>query len=425
MHAKPFLLTMALLVLIVVCAIPLYGIYRHNAAYDEAFPPHSSLRIDPTGTQALHNALASQPALLVERLHTDLYFFELEEPSVVLLSGAAYGPDPESMLERFEKELERGSRVVISFAGWDRPDELELILWAEEAPDEEEKPDEGDDDGEGEGEAGGEGEGEGDEEPTVDISARWGFTYAVREFEDEESSEWPPENATRVVPSGVLPETVPWSSEIVFTEAAPEWTVIYERQGEAVVMERRFGAGSVVLSSDSYLLTNEGVRDAACAPYVSWLLGDYHRVIFSESHLGLQEQPGFMKFIIRFRLHGLLLALLITAALLAWRAAYSVVPRHSLAEDDAEQYEHRSRDASFVLVSLLHRSIPPDRIVATCVSEWSRSHPHAPVPRVAPTGKSAAAAVAAYRALQLQLSRTPGSAGKPFSTSTKDNAGTP
>ncbi len=70
-----------------------------------------------------------------------------------------------------------------------------------------------------------------------------------------------------------LPDTLHWHSGIIFTNLLHSWRVIYARAGKAVVIERKFGRGSVVIATDSYLLSNEAMLKDRHADLLAWLVG--------------------------------------------------------------------------------------------------------------------------------------------------------
>ena len=138
------------------------------------------------------------------------------------------------------------------------------------------------------------------------------------------------------------------------------------------MMDRSWGKGSIVLCSDSYLVSNEAMQEQRHPELLAWLIGPSSRVIFDETHLGVAERPGVMTLIRRYRLAGVLGALAIVAGLFIWKNGASLVPKRDVREivDLASPEGH---DVTAGLSNLLRRSIAPGQVTAVCVAEWTRS----------------------------------------------------
>jgi hypothetical protein len=181
-----------------------------------------------------------------------------------------------------------------------------------------------------------------------------------------------------------LPQDLRWHSAAMF-RSRPDWHVVYARTNEPVVMEKAVGKGTIVALTDGFLLSNEALRNDPQMTFLRWLIGPGKAVVFEETHLGIEEQPGLVSLARRYRLHGLGLALILVAALYVWRSASSLTPR--AAHADARDAEMRvAGDAASGLARLLARTIAPTDLVRACLDAWRQSHPHPPdwlAPRVA------------------------------------------
>jgi hypothetical protein len=83
------------------------------------------------------------------------------------------------------------------------------------------------------------------------------------------------------------------------TLEAPDW-----QEWSHGAIERKFGAGSVVLVPDSFPLSNQGLRDARDAPFISQLTGSAHHIWFDENHFGVVETGSVAKLMRQYRLEG-------------------------------------------------------------------------------------------------------------------------
>ena len=174
-----------------------------------------------------------------------------------------------------------------------------------------------------------------------------------------------------------LPQTLDWHSGVVFTNLDKAWRVIYARGSNAVIIERKFGRGSVVMATDSYFVSNEAMAKDRHADLLAWLIGANRNVVFDEAHLGIVETSGVAMLMRKYRLHGLAAGLILLAGLFIWKNSTSLVPPHT---DGQRENLIIGKDAASGFVNLLRRSIAPRDLLATCFAEWKKS--------VAPEGKS-------------------------------------
>jgi hypothetical protein len=173
-----------------------------------------------------------------------------------------------------------------------------------------------------------------------------------------------------------LPYTLDWHSGIVCSNLNAAWHKIYLRGTNPVVVERRFGHGSVVIATDSFFLSNEAMQRDRHADVLAWLVSSGSNVVFDEAHLGVMESSGVAMLMRKYRLHWLAGALVLLAGLFVWKNSVSLIPPH--ADEGSEEFI-AGKDAAAGFVNLLRRSIPGRDLLATCFAEWSKAS--------APTGK--------------------------------------
>jgi len=61
----------------------------------------------------------------------------------------------------------------------------------------------------------------------------------------------------------------------------------------AVVIERDFGKGSVVIATDSYFVSNESMEQDRHADLLAWLIGANKNVVFDEAHLASSKHRAW------------------------------------------------------------------------------------------------------------------------------------
>lgn len=375
---------------IVACAVVfIFGVvqlFKVRFAIGDVYPPYSSLRSDPLGTMAFYESLEKMPGFTVRRDYSTANQLPDGKSTAYLhLAASRYEWErmPESMLKEIEQFVTGGGRLVITLSPeaasgyqsrWnsEKDSETNSVPPVKDSND----PEKSDDAPEKKSEPGKSKkkipkspEEEELEKHWVSIQARWGLSFKMINLEPGDDNRFeaaPVHNRTDLL----LPETLQWHSGITCTHSNAAWQTIYARGTNAVVTERAFGRGSVVIATDSFFLSNEAMRDDRHPELLSWLIGGSRRVVFDEAHLGVMESPGVATLMRKYRLHWLTAGLLLLAGLFIWKNSTSLVPAH----DDEQQRDYVvGRDASSGFVNLLRRSIATRDLLATCFAEWKRS----------------------------------------------------
>lgn len=376
----------------------LYHLLMLRYESGEVYPPYSSFRADPLGTRALYEAFELVPGVEVSRNLQPFTRLGVGRDTALLICGASLSKDPKEALDAINRFVVTGGRLVVSFVpmpdkplGFDREKELKKIVKEAKASKEEDESDaetgeeersDGDpDEEEGSDVEPGEDRPDDDAAQTllgqmklVSIEDVWGFKYGFLKLTSSNDSTYDEVEALRAPEVEGLPESVSWHTALFFEELDEAWTPIYERDGRAVMMERSMGDGTIVLSSDSYFLSNEAMWEERHADLIAWLLAgravdEAHAakgVVFDEFHFGIGERPGVAALARRYRLHGLITALGVMALLFVWKSLASLTPK----VDEVDAAETLGMDSRAGLSNLLRRSIPPSQVLSTCYEEW-------------------------------------------------------
>lgn len=349
----------------------------------EVYPIYCSLRADPLGTKAFADSLRELPHLSLRRNYTSITKVHADTPITLFYAGTphqAWWQDDE--LRHVEELAISGSRIVISFLPVDH------ALTGEEAKDfaeaekrhkelreekrtgkKETKPEEKKDADKKKKDP------KKDEEvmPLTmfsfnEVAGRWGFAFR---YFPKRGNDAPPRRAKAVEPADHLEADLSWHSALNFGQPTDKWHALYSIEGSAVVIERRFGAGSIVLASDSFFLSNEALRNERSPRLLAWLVGSSRTVVFDEESHGVRENPGVATLVRKYGLHGVAGGLLLIAALFVWKNASHLVPPPK--SDDSDGDLIRGREASEGLIHLLRRSIEPSALLAVCAGEWKKA----------------------------------------------------
>lgn len=171
--------------------------------------------------------------------------------------------------------------------------------------------------------------------------------------------------------AGDLDSEIAWRSAMYFPNTKNLWNPLYLCDSEPVVVERSYGKGSIVLCSDAYFLSNEGMRTARSPKLILRLLGENRTVMFDEYHHGVQEHMNVTGLMRKHGLGGIILSLAGVIALFLWRVMVPFLP--SRIADDPSASHVMGRDASEGFVNLLRRSVPLKDLLNVCVQEWQKT----------------------------------------------------
>jgi hypothetical protein len=413
-------------------AAGVFQLFKLRFESGDVYPPYSSLRADPLGSMALYESLEKLPGYSVRRDYSTNNRLP-DGPGTAYLHLASdrfeWTELPDDIFKEIEMFLSRGGRLVITLlpdsSGY-TPFQRVRNRQYQSDPDKDEKPkDEKSKDEKNKGEKApvekktdqkkdqskdeiedpdskdkkvtdkkiaedkGKAEKSKDEKsvqrtnPTgkkakrkrpgqaedVSIKERWGLDFGMVPLEQGTNDAYEPvrvKNKTDLP----LPGTLDWHSGVVFTNLDKAWHVIYARGSNAVVIERKFGHGSVAFATDSYFISNEALEKDRHADLLAWVIGPVKNVVFDEAHLGVAETSGVAVLMRKYRLHGLALGLILLAGLFIWKNAVSLVPPH---EDESKRDFVTGKNAAAGFVNLLRRNIPLRDLLAACFDEWKKS----------------------------------------------------
>ena len=344
----------ALLVLGAAFALGLARLYSLRFETGDVYEPYSSLRADPLGTRAFYESL--DRLLPAQRNYRPLSRLDVAPEATLFWLGEHWDEldAPRADLERLEAFVSAGGRLVLAF----RPvAEVPRFRNFGKLPPGAKKV--------------GKDEEDEHESPIVNLTNRWRFSLGFESLPAIDGEKHQPATAQRVEDLP-LPETLLVHTVLTFAGTSNEWRVIYARtNGAATMIEKHLGRGSIVLCADAFPFSNEALLKARQSSLLAWLTGPARRVVFDEAHLGVSEDPGIATLARRYRLHGLFGALLVLAGLYVWKNSASLVPRRAARAGDTVSEAIAGRDSATGFINLLRRSVPRDRLLATCLEQWN------------------------------------------------------
>lgn len=332
----------------------------------DVYPPYSSLRADPLGTMVLSESLEIMPGLTVRRDFSDANKLPETPHTTYLHLGAEeyeWHELPVALFHEIEAFATRGGRLAVAFApvtttNYFFPPTITVTnttgtnaaarkrVRVRRALQDDEP-----------------------EVRRVSVEERWGLEFAFQGLERGEDGVYQPVTVANLS-ALPLPARLDWHSGLVFTNLDARWRVIYARGTNPVVVERAFGRGTVVLATDSYFLSNEAMWRARHPEMLAWFVGAAKHVVFDEAHLGVVETSGMAVLMRKYRLQGVIAALLVLGGLFIWKNSFSLVPPPRV--EPRKQFI-AGKDAAGGFVNLLRRNIPPAQILDVCFEEWVKS----------------------------------------------------
>ena len=327
----------------------------------DIFPRYSSFRSDPQGVKIFFQSLKEYPDIVAERLVKPLEEDNTEGKTLLFLGydASSVGRNIDTVLDPF---LTSGGHAVVAFkpakAIRRRPkkDDSETEIGKDKDADVEEESKPKNHDPETCGSC-----------QNRMVKERW--QVELEWFSRKELKDLDPENRAIPVSENQRLEPIYWNSALWFDTLGEEWNVLYEYLGKPVVIERTWGAGSVILMADSYLFSNEAMVQHRQTAMLVKMLGPQKTILFDELHHGITSKEGIMMLVNRYGLTGVLISLLVVVGLFIWQRSSSFVPKYS-DPNDGKNKVNLTVDSNQGFTNLLIRHIPQKQLMKTMMDEW-------------------------------------------------------
>jgi hypothetical protein len=345
-------LLLALLAILGAFSYGLVHLFNLRFASGDVYPHYSSFRADPLGTRVYYESLGQLGGARVRRFIQPVEKLPHGGQGTLFIFGLAWdemsaSPNEFKSIDNFVRE---GGRLVVTLYpelarprlftsgfGTNRPAFKRLSNNEEDSEE-------------------------------VSLRAKWGFGYE-HVSTPREGMVFSPVMVRRIQP-GPYPTNLTWHSALVFTNLDFPWRILYARGTDPVMIERQFGRGSIILATDSYFVSNEALRKERAADLLAWLPGEKHEVLFDETHLGIQQNPGVATLARRYGLQGGVAALLALALLFIWKSSVSFLPRDQYSLTAAPVL---GRESAAGFENLLRRGVAKKHLLQTALDEWHKT----------------------------------------------------
>ncbi|MDX2111652.1 MAG: hypothetical protein SFY80_15580 [Verrucomicrobiota bacterium] len=178
-----------------------------------------------------------------------------------------------------------------------------------------------------------------------------------------------------------LEKSLQWHAKHKLSPVAQEWNTLYKIGNNSVLAERPFGRGSIVILADDGLLMNEALKAPETRPtqLLSWLVGGNREVVFCETIHNIYREDSLSLLMRRYRLHGLILGMLLSFLLVIWKNAVPVVT--PIDEPALEEITATSREQTTGFARLLKKHISVGKLPSLALNLWEKSFAHRPLYR--------------------------------------------
>ena len=207
----------------------------------------------------------------------------------------------------------------------------------------------------------------------VNLEDEWGLHPAFAKLSQSDDGDYEPVTVLNVSNNPALPASLDWHSGMIFTNCDNAWHTVYARGTNAVVLEQKIrqrlrGGRGRLLFPEQRSHDQEPARFCWIFWPGSW--GDSSHVVFDESHFGIVDSSGVATLMRQYRLHGLVVGLLLLAVLYIWKNSTSLVPPYA---DQKRDDTVAGKDAASGFVNLLRRNIPRSEVLGVCFAQWHKS----------------------------------------------------
>ena len=184
---------------------------------------------------------------------------------------------------------------------------------------------------------------------------------------------WSKQSFVTQLRSNLFPDQFSWAGHLYIQSTKSDWEVLAKARELPVVLQRKFGAGKLILLADSYPLSNVALAAHRNAALVSWLFPQQWTVIFDETHFGIVNHPGVIGLARRYGLDGAFVAILGLAALYLWASRYSLRPVRRARADSEPAV--RGAGGNEIFTNLLRRTLPSTDLCNVCLQIWKQKGP--------------------------------------------------
>jgi Domain of unknown function (DUF4350) len=326
-----FILIGFMAALFVVAGVQMFKI---RAEVNGVYPEYSSFRADPKGYRILFETLSRLPSIHVERSVQPLKEVPSGNGKILVVAGLLPTKGPAEETKLLNDWMTNGGTLLVAFSSrqFDSNEENRR-----DPPPPESKWLRGE----------------------VAKIESWGIQIF-----------WSKQSLAAQLQSNLFADQSSWAGHLYIQPTQSDWEVLGKARDLPVVLQRKFGAGKLILLADSYPLSNIALAAHRNAALVSWLFPEHSTVIVDETHFGIVDHPGIIGLARRYGLDGAFVAVLCLAVLYLWASRYSLRPVRRVRADSEPAV--RGAGGNEIFTNLLRRSLPATDLCAVCLQIWKQ-----------------------------------------------------
>lgn len=335
----------------------------------DIYPRYSSLRSDPLGTRALFDALSGLKNINVTRNYSSAYQLTDHHDNCIFFLGIPFEKYHFVSKEEYgqiEDMVTSGARLIISLRTLHQAPFEKTIKKSMEKKQTDEK------DGKDLNHKDKNKKKENDEEllckKTIKLFQKTGL---IVHFENNDQVNGMAHSHQPLRSMGFV-NPVSWPFKLWFEPEGEDWKTILSVNTKPVVVEKKWGKGSILVAADSYIFSNESLKYNTDRHLLAWLCGTKKNIIFDEFHLGVQKHPGIATLIKRYNLSASVILFCGLIILFVWKNSSSLIPP----DEENEMYailddeQLKPNDNFSGLANLLGHHIAKKDLINQCREAW-------------------------------------------------------
>jgi uncharacterized protein DUF4350 len=311
--------------------------FKVRAEVNGVYPEYSSYRADPKGYRILFETLSRLPSIHVERSLQPLREVPSGNGKILIVAGLLPGKGPAEETKLLNDWMTNGGTLLLAFSSrqFDSNEENQ-----------------------------------GDPAPP---ESKWLRGEVAKDESWGIRILWSKQSLVAQLQSNLFADQSSWAGHLYIQPAKSDWEVLAKARELPVVLQRKFGAGKLIVLADSYPLSNIALAAHRNAALVSWLFPEHSTVIFDETHFGIVDHPGIIGLARRYGLDGAFVAVLGLAVLYLWASRYSLRPVRRARADSEPAV--RGAGGNEIFTNLLRRTLPAADLCTVCLQIWKQNGP--------------------------------------------------
>ncbi len=301
-----------------------YWLFSLQFEAGDIYPPYSSLRSDPLGTRAFFESCDNLNQISTERNFLPFKRIKWEKADTFFFAGSKRLP-VKSRMEAFNKQAKKGKRIVYMLFPVDRMARLK-------------------------------------KGKSIGSWETKGFTVKKFDWKSKDKS----------IADYRFDNRLSLHSNRYFQIKDNSWKTILSYHNYPVIIEKKIGNGSIVMTTDSYYISNEILKKNPTPKLLLWLIGGKTRIVFDEAHFNIKANYGIASLIKEYDLVFFFITIIIVTILFIWKNATHFIPPLSTGTYDDENIL-MEKDSRAGLINLLYRNINKKDLLKKCMEEYKRT----------------------------------------------------